>query len=121
MEKVQIMLFLISDLIKALNDTSKILIYGAGVYANIVYPYLKRAGLKDKIIAFVVTDRKNNIEAIDEIPVKCLTDFEFNQKEIYSILVAVSKRYIFEIEEELKNKNIKRIVRLIDYEISDLN
>ena len=115
------MLFLISDLIKALNDTSKILIYGAGVYANIVYPYLKRAGLKDKIIAFVVTDRKNNIEAIDEIPVKCLTDFEFNQKEIYSILVAVSKRYIFEIEEELKNKNIKRIVRLIDYEISDLN
>ena len=115
------MLCLISDLVRLLNMSSKILIYGAGVYANKIYPYLKRAGLKDKIAAFIVTERQNDIEIIDGIPVQSIGDLELDEKESYSILIAVSKRYTLEIEQELRNMTFQRVLRLIDFEISDLN
>lgn len=114
------MLFLISDLIKSLNEFQKIIIYGAGMYASEVYPYLKRAGMKEKIITFVVTERENNIETIDEIPIKRFDDFEFANQENICVLISVSNRFVSEIEEKLKTKKLKNILRLVDFELSNL-
>lgn len=109
---------LIDDLCKELSSTDKVLIYGAGRYANIVYPMLKNAGLKEKICAFIVTDLKEMME-IDGIPVRTADELNLFKVEEYKILLAVSKEFEQEIIQSINIFHFMQVLKLSDYILSE--
>ena len=109
------MFFLIDDLYNKLNKSSEILIYGAGLYANEVYPVLKKMGLKTKIKSFVVTSTEHELEEIDGIPVRAFDEERILNLESYTLLIAVNKKNSYEILESLQENKFQTIVLLIDY------
>lgn len=112
------MYILMNDLYKELSGADKVLIYGAGSYANIVYPMLKKVGLKEKICAFIVTDLKETME-IDGIPVKSADELDSFKVEEYEVLVAVRKEFEQEIIESLRLFHFVQILKLSDYILSE--
>lgn len=112
------MYILRNDLYQELSSADKILIYGAGNYANIVYPMLKKAGLKDKICLFVVTELKET-RNIDGIPIKPVRELATFNVEKYKVLVAVGKEYEQEIIQSLFLYNFVKVLKLTDYILSE--
>lgn len=115
------MYILMKELYDELNRHSKILIYGAGYYANIIYQKLKKAGLKNKIASFLVTD-PNETGIIDEIHVEAASALALYDKEDIAILIAVSRKNEKEIIETLKTDyGIEHGIKLFDYIMQDEN
>lgn len=112
------MYILINDLYRELSSAGKILIYGAGNYANIIYPMLKKAGLKEKIYSFIVTNIKDD-RKIDGIPVKSVYVLHKLCLEKYKILIAVSKEYEKEIIQFLSQYHYLQVLKLTDYILHD--
>ena len=107
-----------SSLYNRIINFSKILIYGAGNYANEAYTFLKSVGLKGAISSFIVTELKEQGN-IDGIPIKSADDFTFfNQKETV-VLIAVSRLYIDEIEQILRNKNCVNSLKFVNFIMQD--
>ncbi|MDE6946606.1 MAG: hypothetical protein K2P14_05415 [Anaeroplasmataceae bacterium] len=105
---------LISNLLKNLKMFEKILIYGTGNYANIIYPMLKKAGLKEKICSFVVTGT-TDISQIDGIPVKSLSELKDIDTRLFGVLIATGKEYEKDIERGLSNFGFAQVLKLTDY------
>lgn len=108
------MYILKSNLLKDLKRFKKILIYGAGNYANMVYPMLKKAGLKEKICSFVVTCT-TDLSHIDGIPVKSLSEMKDIDTRLFGVLIATSKEYEQNIESGLSDIGFTQILRITDY------
>ncbi len=106
------------NLYKELYKYSSILIYGTGHYANIVYELLKKVGLKNKIISFIVTSL-NEVKAIEGISVKAVDELILYNAQEYVVLVSVSRLYEEEILQKLKDYSLIHVVKLTDYIIQD--
>lgn len=109
---------LIGSIVRKFEEVDKILIYGTGNYANIVYPILKKNDIKKKICAFVVTNLVDAGE-IDGLPIMSLSDLEKSDFSNYGVLVAVGREYEQEILENLKNYNFFCVLKLTDFILSD--
>ncbi|MBD5476931.1 MAG: hypothetical protein HDR17_13295 [Lachnospiraceae bacterium] len=106
-----------SNLYNEIRRFSKILIYGAGCYANMAYEFLKSAGLKELIDSFVVTELKEYRE-IDGIPVRCVDYITFDDEEMV-IFIAVSHVYEKEIVQLLQQKHCLHMIKFADYMLND--
>lgn len=103
-----------SNLYDEISCFSKILIYGAGCYANMAYEFMKSAGLKELIDSFVVTELKEYRE-IDGIPVRCVDDITFGDDEEMVIFIAVSRVYEKEIVQLLQKKHCLHMLKFANY------
>ncbi len=108
---------LMDKLYRELVKAHKIFIYGAGGYANMIYPLLKKAGLHDRISSFVVSDLYS-IDNIDGIEIKPVHKIDW-QIEDSIVLVAVSEDYENEIIQTLHEYQTGRILKLTDYVVSE--
>lgn len=107
-----------NNLYKELSRFSKILIYGAGCYANIAYAFLKRAGMKEGIDSFVVTELKGHRD-IDGIPVRCVDEIAFWDDEQVVVLIAVSHVFEEEIVRILLNRQCLCMLKFAEYILQD--
>lgn len=107
------------DLCKELNRYPKVLIYGAGHYANVIYQALKKAGLRDKIDSFLVTDL-DGAEYIDGITIKPASALASYSKIESVILVAVNRTNEKEIIQTIKGVyGFDNTIKLLDYIMED--
>lgn len=110
------MYILMNDLYQQLNNFSEILVYGAGNYAKMIYPFLKKAGLKAKIASFIVTDIQEDdnmdIDGIQIKPVKEIASFDTDK---CVVLIAVSNKYAKSITRTLQQYNFTHILELEDF------
>ncbi len=108
------MYLLMNDLYQELNKFSEILIYGAGNYAKLIYPLLKRAGLKERIASFVVTEVQLN-SGIDGIPIRTVKEIASFDREKSIVLAAVSDDYADEIVCILHEYKFINVLKMTDY------
>jgi hypothetical protein len=80
---------------------------------------INNTNIKEKLDAFVVTENSNQIYIIDGIPVVALNDIKKFDLKKYTVIVAVSEKYIPEISNKLKDYTFKEIVILADYVLED--
>lgn len=113
------MMFLIDKLYRSLEQASSILVYGAGIYANEIYPTLKKMGLKKKINSFVVTEKTHGQNNIDGITINSIFDIEVDNPEYATVLVAVSEKYHQEITSTLASLGFENVALLTDYIINE--
>lgn len=106
------------NLYNEITRFSKILIYGAGGYANKVYAFMKKAGLREMIDSFVVTELKNRSD-IDGIPIRCVDDISFFNDEDTAALIAVSKVYEEEIAQTLQSHDCLNMIKFSDFVLED--
>ena len=76
----------------------KILIYGAHLVALEVYRDICRVGFKDSVIGFAVTYKDDNPEAVEDIPVRKLSNYEGDAAETVVVIAMPGK-----FHEEVKN------------------
>lgn len=76
-------------------------IYGAGVYGQACAKMLGAASIEVK--GYVVTKKEKNIEVINQLPVKELSEFSLENKK--GIIIAVNDRYRKEIIEAIHRKD----------------
>lgn len=76
--------------VKKLYEAEKIVIYGAGAVANIVYLYIGQLGLEKKIVAFAVSDMRGNPEYKNGLPVMQAKQILSSDRHLL-IVVAVQK------------------------------
>lgn len=112
------MYILMKDLYKELNQYAKVLIYGAGYYANTFYQTLKKLGLKEIIDSFIVTNL-NGVMDIDGITVKQIHELELCNKDKNVIVIAAGGEYEAEIFHTLQDLQIVNVIKLSDYIIQD--
>lgn len=106
--------FLKNELCREINRYSKILIYGAGNFANKAYELLKETGLSGKISSFIVTELKEH-RNINGIPIRSVNQLELLYEDDSAVLVAVSKAYEDEIVQLLQKYNNIYIIKYTDY------
>lgn len=109
---------LLNNLYNEIRQFSQIVIYGAGNYAHLIYSELKKAGLKEMISFFVVTNQDKR-EYLDGIPVKSVSEISAAWKENCAVLLAVSEVYENEISRILQEFHFVRIIKLTDYMLQD--
>lgn len=66
---------LISNIMNEIKNSDGLLIYGAGYFANMFYEVVKHYRVQDMVVAFVVENKENNPDTIDNIPVKEYKNF----------------------------------------------
>lgn len=105
--------FINISLCKTLDQYDKIIIYGTGVYAHEIYPYLIEYGLKKKILCFTQTV-ENEVNLLDEIPVFNIKKLVCYRKDCV-VLVAVNKLYEDEIRQTLAELQYSNVIYLTNY------
>ncbi len=105
---------LMNDLYQELSKFSRIIIYGAGNYAKLIYPILKKAGLKPRIASFVVTDLQSDSD-IDGIPIRTMKEMTSIERANSIVLVAVSENYTDEIICTLYEHEFTHVLKMTDY------
>ena len=56
----------------------KIIIYGAGIYATMLFSFFKMEGLEDNVVCFAVSDKKENHNFINGKPVMSFDAISIN-------------------------------------------
>lgn len=75
--------------LQQINQYQKLYLFGAGKVAEEVYRQISYWSPKQKIEAFLVTDKRMNPEKLEGIPVVCAVDV---QEELKDVLVVISVR-----------------------------
>lgn len=89
--------------------TEEIAIYGARMVAMSVYHAIKTLYPACRVLAFLVTDKKNNQDSIDGIPVVALEDFD---RRDVKILIAAQDNYHDEIVVALEERGMNDYVKI---------
>ncbi|MCI8886820.1 MAG: hypothetical protein HFG70_01915 [Hungatella sp.] len=87
---------------------TKCVIYGAGIYGNQVYSFLKLKRLERMIPSFVVSCKEGNPDSIDGLPVKTLEELREELPEC-NIVVAIGIAHIEEVFTLLKEYKVKGV------------
>lgn len=107
------------DLCKKLNKYPKVLIYGAGYYANVIYQALKKVGLRDKVDSFLVT-KLEGTEYIDGISIKEVSALTSYSEKESIILISVNRLDEQEIIRTVKEVyGFENEIKLLDYIMED--
>lgn len=99
---------LISDTV---NQNKKIIIYGAGVIGKIVKHHIKKIDDNIEIFCFLITDKSNAADFIDDIPVYEIKDV----KEYFAdsiVYIAISSIFHDEIIKLLEDYNFKNYIKI---------
>lgn len=75
-----------------LRGYDKILLYGAGKIGRIVWNYLKRKGMGDKVIGFAVSEQAANCERIEGVEVKIIYEYMVDD----TVLVLITARWDYQ-------------------------
>lgn len=92
-------------LLARIEAEKEIVLYGAGQFGQVFYQYLKRSHVSEKVVAFVVSDRKGNQTRIEGVPV--ITLWELQKKEEKLMLVTVRENIQGEIVTYLEKNGYK--------------
>ena len=84
------------------------IIFGAGMYGNILYSFLKMKRLSKHLTAFAVSDRKGNPNQIDGIPVK-ETEKLRSELEESTVLLAIGKTHAQEAISLLQGYGVRKL------------
>lgn len=98
------------EFIEKLNSTKRVIIYGAGVIGKEVAAYLLSLKHID-IIGFAVSSLEKNPASIYGIPVKTITDYRTDKKEVL-VLIATTLKFQEEIFENLQKEGFNNILRI---------
>lgn len=113
------MYILMKDLCKKINKYPKVLIYGAGYYANVIYQALKKVGLRDKVDSFFVTNLEGT-EYIDGITIKEASALASYSEKESIILISVNRIDEKEIIRTVKESyGFENEIKLLDYIMED--
>lgn len=85
----------ISDIIEWIQEKDKIVIYGAGHVANILYNIIENYGMKNKISAFVVKDTEKNPNEINGISVYQYEQYLKNSMDIIIALAYEQQKNVY--------------------------
>lgn len=107
------MYFDLNKLYTVLKNYNNIIIYGTGVYSNTIYPKLCLMGLRERIKAFVETERPK-VDSIDGIPIYNIYEIKHDDNTV--ILLAVSEKHNNEIASIVEKLGIKNHISLCKYE-----
>ena len=102
-----------------LKEYQEIIIYGAGWFAEQIYPIFCKNGLQDRIICFAVSKMKGK-EWFKEIEIKEIDDIECD-KEKAAVLIAVTNQYVNEVITSTTTAGFKNVLVAVDYIRSDIN
>ena len=56
--------------INHMDKDAKMVIFGAGMYGKELYAYLRMKGISKQVISFMVSNKRDNPDNIDLVPVK---------------------------------------------------
>lgn len=90
-------IFTLNDLSDCLNENNRIVIYGAGVWGQLLVDYIISVDKRDVIKGIAVTDKAGNSSEYRGI--KVYETSELFRQENYFILIAVSNRYLEDVKE----------------------
>lgn len=110
------MYFEVHEIIKRLQK-EEIVIYGTGMYAKRMYAILDIFQMQSRVKCFVVSEI-GSLESIDNVPVIAIDQLKKHEKK-YTVLVAVSRRYIEEIQTNLADFCPDDVLYMADYERED--
>lgn len=105
----------IKTMVNSLNQYNRIIIYGTGLVAQYIYPYLVQNGLRNKIFCFTQTN-KCELETIDGIPIFSIDTLSCDMAEC-AVLIATSEKYVDEIRKTVYDRGYKNVFLLTDYYI----
>ncbi len=98
---------ILQGLIKNVDDSTGVYLYGAGRVGMLVNEFLTKKNLKDKVKAFVVTKKSGAQQEYCGIPVKELDELLINDD---LVILSVGRNIQQEILPELEKKGITNIV-----------
>lgn len=105
------------NLLAWLKKQSHIALYGAGKMTKAFLTFLESYGMKERVQYIVVSDKRNNPESLEEIPVISVDDYK--EKESV-LLVTVCGLYHKEIEDTLIEKGVLNYRLMDDVLLCDL-
>ena len=82
----------------------KIIIYGAGIYATMLFSFFKMEGLEDNVVCFAVSDKKENHNFINGKPVMSFDAISINYDKTM-IIIAMNKENANAVLEKLNWDN----------------
>lgn len=83
----------------------RVVIYGAGQIGRKVLGILEKVDMRDKVICFAVSDVQNAPDKVNDICVKSIDEISQEYEEAL-FLLAVSDRYLYELEQMVIRKKI---------------
>lgn len=95
-------------------ECNKIYIYGAGQIGKKIWAYLKKINVDYKVQGFIVSELKNNMDQIDNKKVYELSELQDQESKKALIIVALHKRYQFEVTLKLHKELYKNILLIDD-------
>lgn len=98
--------------LKRLQETDRIILYGAGKIGRELMAYLLSAGYPKEQMYFAVTALGENMDFIDEIPVKEISQYQ-KWKDTAMVVVAVKGQIQFDILELLEKEGFRNVI-LVD-------
>lgn len=99
------------DIISECKKSDNIIIYGAGMIADILYFYLEEYSLQDRIRGFVVTKLTGNVQLKFGFTVYEMKDM-LDIAKMSLILIAVQNDIALEIEKSVHEYNVKQCIRI---------
>lgn len=95
-----------------LRESSRVIIYGAGIIGRELMKYLLLSGYPKEQMFFAVTNTDENVGFIEEIPVKGISEYQ-EWSELALIVVAVKSQLQFEILQVLEKRGFQHVI-LVD-------
>ncbi len=102
--------YILNDVLQGYEE---IIIYGAGWFAERIYPLLCKSGLQERIICFAVSELRDT-KWFEDIEVKEISGIQCD-KETVAVLIAVTSQYIDEIIANTQIAGFKNVIVAADY------
>lgn len=94
-----------------LQRQERIAIYGAGMYGKLLWEFLKRQGLQTRVLGFIVTDRMDNPDFIEDRQVYSIEEIVGHSEDV-CVIVAVSEGKQKRILGRLKGLGFTKVIRV---------
>lgn len=92
--------------INHMDKDAKMVIFGAGMYGKELYAYLRMKEISKQVISFMVSNKRDNPDNIDLVPVKEVSQLKEELKECV-VLLAIGRTHAGEAISLLKDYKIK--------------
>lgn len=102
--------YMLNDVLQGYEE---IIIYGAGWFAEQIYPILCRNGLRERVMCFAVSELKGK-KWFGDIEIKEINDVQCD-KDSVAVLVAVTDQYTDEVAASTRAAGFRNVIVAIDY------
>ena len=97
-------------------QNKQIYIYGAGIYATILYAYLQFYGMERQVIGFVVTKKENNVDRFFDKPIYAYSVDIMEKQAAFCIAI----KGAYDIEDRLRKDGFGDVCLIAGQVISEI-